>query len=151
MVEKSSNTFHVRRDWRVFVLDDTEDRLRWFREHLPGVTVRTAKSAREAISILEAETFDLVFLDHDLSFMDAGFPDRQFGNGKEVARYLAIKKFAGRVVIHSHADAASVMAKILPQAHRCRFDSLDLAVTDLTGAEPPTPLKSPRSLRAAAR
>jgi CheY-like chemotaxis protein len=129
MVEKSSNAFHVPDHWRVFVLDDTEDRLRWFRQHLPGVTVRTAKTAREGIAILEAESFDLVFLDHDLSFMDAGFPDRQFGNGKEVARYLAIKKFAGQVVIHSHAEVASVMAKILPQAQRCRFDALDLTVT----------------------
>lgn len=122
-------TFHVPAHWRVFVLDDTEDRLRWFRKHLPGVELRWAKTAKLAIEILSTEPFDLVFLDHDLSFMDAGFPERQFGNGKEVARFLAIKKFRGRVVIHSHADAARLMAKILPQASVCRFDALDLAVT----------------------
>ena len=122
-------TFHVPAHWRVFVLDDTEDRLGWFRKQLPGVELRWAKTAAAAIEILASEPFDLVFLDHDLSFMDAGFPERQFGNGKEVARYLAIKKFAGRVVIHSHADAAAVMAKILPQASVCRFDALEIVVT----------------------
>jgi CheY-like chemotaxis protein len=117
-------TFQVPAHWRVFVLDDTQERLDWFRERLPQM--RFAKTAAQAIEILAAEQFDLVFLDHDLSFMDAGFPDRNFGNGKEVARFLAIRKFAGKIVIHSHADAAATMQKILPQAERCRFDQLEI-------------------------
>lgn len=120
-------TFHVPAHWRVFVLDDTEDRLGWFRKHLPGVELRWAKTAKQAIEILASEPFDLVFLDHDLSFMDAGFPERQFGNGKEVARYLAIKKFAGRVVIHSkNEDGVKAMAKILPAATIARFDDFEI-------------------------
>jgi CheY-like chemotaxis protein len=137
-------TFHVPAHWRVFVLDDTEDRLRWFRERVPQM--RCAKTSAAALEILSTEQFDLVFLDHDLSFMDAGFPERQFGNGKEVARYLAYSKFPGKIVIHSHADQAQVMAKILPQAAVCRFDALEIIA-----AEPPVPQKSERSLRAAAR
>lgn len=136
-------TFTVPSHWRVFVLDDTEDRLRWFRERIPQM--RFAKTSQAALEILSTEHFDLIFLDHDLSFMDAGFPERQFGNGKEVARYLAYSKFAGRIVIHSHADQAQAMAKILPQAVVCRFDALEIT------AEPPTPQEKLRSLRAAAR
>jgi CheY-like chemotaxis protein len=117
-------TFHIPAGYKVFVLDDTEDRIRWFRERLPEM--KWAKTAQEAIEILAAETFDMVFLDHDLHWMDAGYPERQFGNGKEVARFLAIRKFAGKIVIHSHADAAEVMQKILPQATRCRFDQLEI-------------------------
>lgn len=118
-------TFHVQTDARVFVLDDTEERLEWFRKHLPGV--RTAKTAKAALEILSAESFDLVFLDHDLSFMDAGFPDRQFDNGKEVARFLAIKKFSGKVVIHSKNDVgAEAMLKALPNATRARFDEFEI-------------------------
>jgi hypothetical protein len=116
--------FTLPKHWRVFVLDDTEDRLSWFRQRVPGF--RYAKTAEQALRILSTEQFDCVFLDHDLSWMDAGFPERQHGNGKEVARYLARTEFAGRVVIHSRADAASVMAKILPQAAVCRFGDFEI-------------------------
>jgi CheY-like chemotaxis protein len=121
--------FEVPQHWRVFVLDDTQDRLLWFRQQLRGVAVlREAKTAAHAIEILSTEQFDLVFLDHDLSFMDAGFPDRLHGNGKEIARYLARTNFAGRIVIHSkNEDGVKVMAKTLPQATIARFDSFEIS------------------------
>lgn len=122
-------TFHVPTDLRVFVLDDTQDRLDWFRKRIPQM--RSAKTSREALEILSTETFDLVFLDHDLSFMDAGFPDRQFGNGKEVARYLAYSKFPGRIVIHSkNEDGVRAMAKVLPQATIARFDEFEITLAE---------------------
>lgn len=118
-------TFHVPAHWRVFVLDDTEDRLRWFRERIPQM--RSATTSAAALEILSKEQFDLVFLDHDLSWVDAGFPEKQFGNGKEVARYLARKKFAGRVVIHSkNEDGVKVMAKILPAATIARYEEFEI-------------------------
>lgn len=118
--------FHVPSHWRVFVLDDTEDRLCWFRKRMPQM--RSAKTAKAAIEILASEEFDMVFLDHDLSFLDAGFPERMHDNGKEVARFLAIRKFAGKIVIHSkNEDGVRVMAKTLPQATIARFDSFDIA------------------------
>lgn len=120
--------FHVPAHWRVFVLDDTQDRLFWFRKRLQGVAqLREAKTADRAIEILSAETFDLVFLDHDLSWEDAGFPDRQHGNGKEIARFLARTGFAGRVVIHSkNEEGVAAMKKILPAATVARFDSFEI-------------------------
>lgn len=125
--------FHVLDAWRVFVLDDTEERLHWFRERLPRM--REAKTAKEAIEILAAEKFDLIFLDHDLSWMDAGFPDRQFDNGKEVARYLAWTSFPGRVVIHSkHEDGVAAMKKLLPQATVARFDEFEIVIESSAGA-----------------
>ncbi len=118
-------TFHIPAGHKVFVLDDTEDRLRWFRERFPEM--KFAKTAQGAIDILAAEQFDMVFLDHDLSFMDAADITRQFGNGKEVARFLAIRKFAGKIVIHSkNEDAVKIMAKILPQATIARFDEFEI-------------------------
>ncbi len=127
MPNREEVIFHVPSHWRVFVLDDTEDRISWFRQRLPQM--RYAKTAQAAVEILSAEKFDLVFLDHDLSWVDAGFPNRQHGNGKEVARYLARTGFAGRIVIHSKADQAEAMAKILPQATLARFGDFDIAVT----------------------
>lgn len=116
--------FHVPANWRVLVLDDTEDRLSWFRQRLPKLCC--AKTAQAAIKMLSSEHFDLVFLDHDLNWMDAGFPNRQFDNGKEVARFLALTKFPGHVVIHSKSDQAQVMAKILPQATVQRFGDFEI-------------------------
>jgi len=123
-------TIQIPANARVFVLDDTVERLYWFRKQFKGkvAAYREATTADRAIEILSDETFDVVFLDHDLHWMDAAEPQRQHGNGKEVARFLAIRHFAGKVVIHSHADAAAAMQKILPQADRCRFDSLDITV-----------------------
>jgi CheY-like chemotaxis protein len=118
-------TFHIPSHWRVFVLDDTEERLCWFRERVPKM--RSAKTAEAAIQILAAEQFDLIFLDHDLSWEDAGFPDRQHGNGKEVARFLARTGFAGRVVIHSkNEDGVRAMARLLPAATIERFGDFDI-------------------------
>jgi CheY-like chemotaxis protein len=110
----------------VFVLDDTDDRISWFRSKLPNV--QFAKTCDEALEILSTQKFDVVFLDHDLTWMDAGFPDRQHGNGKEVARYLARTRFPGKVVIHSRSDQAAAMAKILPRATVIRFGEFDIIV-----------------------
>lgn len=138
-------TFCVPENSRVFVLDDTQDRLNWFRGRLRGIArLRDAKTAKRAIEILSEETFDLVFLDHDLSFMDAGFPERQFDNGKEVARFLAIAKFAGKVVIHSkNEDGVRAMKKVLPGATVARFDEFEISIgepiTSLSTAASPAP------------
>ena len=122
--------FNVPAHWRVFVLDDTQERLFWFREQLRGVAhLRDASTADHALEILSAEPFDLVFLDHDLSWADAGFPDKQHGNGKEIARYLARTGFAGRVVIHSkNEDGVRAMRKLLPAATIARFDEFEITV-----------------------
>ena len=123
--------FTVPAHWRVFVLDDTAQRLEWFRDRLDGLAVyREASTADRALELLSTERFDLVFLDHDLSWMDAGFPDRQHGNGKEVARYLARTKFSGRVVIHSRSEQAAMMAKILPEATVAPFGEFDVTVSE---------------------
>lgn len=132
MLNGEEVTFHVPSHWRVFVLDDTEDRISWFRQRLPEM--RYATTAQAALEILSAERFDLVFLDHDLSWMDAGFPSRLHGNGKEVARFLARTKFAGRIVIHSKSDQAEAMAKILPQATIARFGDFDVTVAQPVAA-----------------
>lgn len=128
--------FHVPAQWRVFVLDDTLDRLFWFRSQLKGVArLRDATTAEHAIAILSSEPFDLVFLDHDLSWEDAADVSRLHGNGKEVARYLARTGFAGRVVIHSkNEDGVALMRKILPAATISRFDDFTIEITQSASA-----------------
>lgn len=117
-------TFNIPRSWPVLVLDDSEDRISWFRQRFHNV--KFAKTSAAAIDLISHHKFKVAFLDHDLHWMDAGFPDRQHGNGKEVARYLAIHAFDGLVVIHSRSEQAEIMARILPQAKVCQFGDFDI-------------------------
>ncbi len=117
-------TFNIPRSWPVLVLDDSEDRISWFRQRLHNV--KFAKTSTAAIDLISQHNVKVAFLDHDLHWMDAGFPNRQHENGKEGARYLAIHAFDGLVVIHSRSEQAEVMGKILPQAKVCQFGDFDI-------------------------
>jgi hypothetical protein len=118
-------TFIVSTAWPVFVLEDTADRIAWFRRQIPQAVIGT--SCNEALRILSEREFKVIFLDHDLSFLDAAYPDRLHHNGKEVARYLARTGFPGVVVIHSkHEAGAKAMKVYLPQASLAPFGTFDV-------------------------
>ena len=96
-----------------------------------------AASCNEALRILFKREFKIVFLDHDLGFLDAAYPDRLHGNGKEIARYLARTTFPGVVVIHSkHEAGANVMKAHLPQATLAPFGKFEIEVSDVFAFEP---------------
>ena len=103
--------FHIPTDWPVLVVEDTEDRISWFRKRMPKAVF--AKNAEAAFRALRQQEFKVVFLDHDLHWMHA---DNSIfkGTGKEVARFLAEKGFQGIVIIHSkHEEGAAAMKSIL--------------------------------------
>ena len=117
-------TFTVQSDWLVLVLEDTAERIAWFRERLPQAVYCTTADA--AIEALTSQTFRVVFLDNDLHWMHADNTIVK-GTGKEVARYLAKTNFPGIVVIHSrHDDAVEVMRRILPRARVARFGEFEI-------------------------
>jgi hypothetical protein len=121
-------TFSIPNAWPVFVLDDSNERIAWFRQRMPQTAY--AKTAGEARFILEENQFKIVFLDHDLGFLDAADPHRLHHNGKEVARYLAMTRFQGIVVIHSlNAVGAKIMHGYLPQARLAPFGTFDIELT----------------------
>jgi Cyclic-phosphate processing Receiver domain len=109
----------------VFILEDDLQRLAWFRQRIPHAVV--AKTSDHALEILKNHRFDTVFLDHDLSEIDAYNPNRLHGNGKEVARFLAWSKFPGRVIIHSVNElGAAVMKSYLKTATVLPFGSFEI-------------------------
>jgi hypothetical protein len=116
--------YTVQPGWAILVLEDTPERIAWFKERVPeAVYVSTAD---DAIRELSAREFRVVFLDHDLHWMHA---DNSIvkGTGKEVALHLAKTNFQGIVVIHSkHEAAVAVMLKILPRAHAARFGEFEI-------------------------
>lgn len=116
--------FTVQSDWAVLVLEDTPERIAWFKERLPRATYVTTADA--AIEALKSQEFRAVFLDHDLHWMHADNTIVK-GTGKEVALHLKKTNFPGVIVIHSkHDEAADVMHKILPHAKRARFEEFEI-------------------------
>lgn len=117
----------IEADWPVLVVEDSLDRVRWFTERIPWVHVAT--TAHDAIRRLDSQHYRAIFLDHDLGFLDAADPTRLHHNGKEVARYLAFKKYEAVIVIHSlNPIGAEAMKKTLPQAHVMPYGTFDVEV-----------------------
>ena len=110
---------------KVFVLEDSPERVAWFRQRVPQATF--ASNAEQALAILDDQKFDVCFLDHDLNFSDVAFPDTRPGSGQRVAHYLAQERFSGIVVIHSVNEAgARAMKSHLPQSHVMPFGTFEL-------------------------
>jgi len=119
-----SKQFHIRADWRVLVVEDSEDRISWFRQRLPNAVF--AKNAETALQALSQQEFKVAFLDHDLHWMHADSTIFK-GTGKEVARYMAQRGFQGIVVIHSrHEEGAAAMKKCLPKARLAPFGTFEI-------------------------
>lgn len=104
---------------KVFVLEDNEERIKWFRSHYPSAMVYT--TAAEAIKWLTVSKssveWDLIFLDHDLggtSYADSNSPL----HGMEVVRWIEQNHpKAKRIIIHSlNYPAAIEMEKRLHEA-----------------------------------
>jgi CheY-like chemotaxis protein len=116
--------FHIPTDWPVLVVEDTEDRISWFRQRLPNAVF--AKCAKDAFRALNQQEFKVIFLDHDLHWMHADNSVFK-GTGKEVARFLAEKDFQGIVIIHSrHEEGAAAMKKYISNARLAPFGSFDI-------------------------
>jgi hypothetical protein len=93
---------------------------------IPKATI--ASTAEDALAILSQGSFDFCFLDHDLCFNDAAFPDRP-GSGERVAHYLAQKGFVGRTVIHSVNEIGAIRMKArLHQAQIAPFGTFEVSV-----------------------
>jgi CheY-like chemotaxis protein len=119
-----SEQFHIRADWRVLVVEDTEDRISWFRQRLPSAVF--AKNAETALRALSQQEFKVAFLDHDLHWMHADNTIFK-GTGKEVARFIAEQGFQGIVVIHSrNEEGAAAMKKYLPKARLAPFGTFEI-------------------------
>lgn len=119
-----SERFYIPTDWPVLVVEDTEDRIAWFRQRLPNAVF--AKNADAAFGALNLYDFKVIFLDHDLHWMHA---DNSIfkGTGKEVARFLAKKGFEGIVIIHSrHEEGAAAMKKYLASARLAPFGTFEI-------------------------
>ena len=102
---------------RILILEDSEERIAAFKRALEGHDVIVCRAVATAIGELYNNTFDFVFLDHDL-----GEGNRA---GSEVAKYLSENPHGEKVVIHSmNPVGQKTMKRMLPDADVIPFSIL---------------------------
>ena len=75
---------------RIFLLEDDERRCAWFENRFKGDMLHISKEVAEAKQLLEANTYDSIFLDHDLKpehYHAEEFDDEH--TGYAIASFLA--------------------------------------------------------------
>lgn len=103
---------------RVFLLDDDVRRHQWFVKRFVGDEIDIAETPTDAIAKLSANSYDAIFLDHDLlpEHYKSSEPDDE-RTGYAVAAWLASHpehQPASTIMVHTrNADAAIRMVEAL--------------------------------------
>lgn len=72
---------------RILILEDDTERHKKFRENLIGHKIVIVTQSNQAIKLLQAEKFEVLFLDHDLG--DQIYVESGLGTGYEVAKWIS--------------------------------------------------------------
>src|SRR5881275_3286610 len=122
----------------VFLLDDDEKRHRWFEKRFNGDDLSIAATVEEAKQLLSENTYDAIFLDHDLlpHHYESNDHDDFENTGFGIAEWLNDRpdlQRAATIIVHTrNADAAIPMVQKLRESGRnveyCAFPMLDLKI-----------------------
>lgn len=108
---------------RILVLDDDTLRHEWFKKRFKGDLIDTAVEPVHAVELLSANSYDVVFLDHDLlpEHYNSDETDDE-RTGYAVARWLASRpdrQAASSIIVHTrNADGALRMVELLRRVGR---------------------------------
>lgn len=115
---------HFRRDpIRVFLLDDDRRRHKWFAVRFKGDHLHMAYNVEQAQKLLSENSYDAIFLDHDLlpEHYGSSEPDDD-RTGYAIALWLAINpqiQRAATILVHTrNADGALRMVEEMRRAGR---------------------------------
>lgn len=108
---------------RVFLLDDDKRRHRWFSARFKGDFVDVADNVKHAQELLSANSYDAIFLDHDLHPEHYNTDSRDDERtGYAIASWLAANpelQAASTILVHTrNADGAMRMVEELRRAGR---------------------------------
>lgn len=108
---------------RLFLLDDDKLRHQWFAKRFSKHQLDIAETPAEAIELLGANTYDLIFLDHDLLPEHYGSKERDDERtGYAVAAWLVAhpeQQATSNIIVHTrNADGAMRMVEALRRAGR---------------------------------
>lgn len=102
---------------RILIVEDSEDRLNWFRYQAIGIPTDIAKTAKEGLEFLSKNEYTQIFLDHDLADhhyvlvfkgLESDVYDEE--TGFAVAKFLAenpTKSPEAQIIVHSLNEYAS--------------------------------------------
>src|SRR5436305_1804413 len=108
---------------RIFLLEDDERRCQWFAKRFKGDQLDIACDVAEAKKLLTTETYDSIFLDHDLMPEHYGSTSNDDERtGYAIASFLASRPDLQRpatIMVHSfNAEGALRMVEALRRAGR---------------------------------
>ena len=122
----------------VMLLDDDRRRHRWFEKRFSGDDLDIAETVDEAKELLAGNSYDAIFLDHDLlpHHYESNDHDDFANTGYAIAEWLqenADLQRASTIIVHTrNADAAISMVEKLRESGRnveyCAFPMLDLKI-----------------------
>jgi len=123
---------------KVLLLDDDSRRHRWFIKRFKGDDLDLAENVQEAKELLAENTYDAIFLDHDLlpHHYDSNDHGDTENTGYAIAEWLNERselQRAATIIVHTrNADAAIPMVLKLRESGRnveyCAFPMLDLKI-----------------------
>lgn len=108
---------------RVFLLDDDRRRHKWFAERFKGDFIDMARNVSQAQQLLGENSYDAIFLDHDLHPEHYNSDDRDDERtGYAVASWLAANpnlQRASTILVHTrNADGAMRMVEEMRRSGR---------------------------------
>jgi CheY-like chemotaxis protein len=114
---------HERHPIRVFLLDDDSRRHKWFAERFKGDFIDMAQNVTQAQQLLEQNSYDAIFLDHDLHPEHYNSLDRDDERtGYAIASWLAANpdmQRASTILVHTrNADGAMRMVEQMRRSGR---------------------------------
>ncbi len=122
----------------IFLLDDDRRRHRWFAKRFDGDDLDIAETVEEAKEFLEENSYDAIFLDHDLlpEHYKSNEHDDFARTGYAIAEWLNENKEVNRaatIIVHTrNADAAIKMVEKLRETGRqveyVPFPMLDIKI-----------------------
>lgn len=79
---------------KILVVDDSSDRMRWFEEMFYDCYVSFCPTVESSLLALKNDTFDFIFLDHDLG---------EKGDGRDITKEMKKENLApyATIIIHS--------------------------------------------------
>lgn len=110
---------------RVLIIEDADERIKWFRETYVNHVLDVTKDVIQAIAWLQQYAYEYIFLDHDLSdqhytILATGINGYDNKTGYEVACYIASQYNTFRnipIIIHSlNPYGIGRMESVLKQA-----------------------------------
>lgn len=122
----------------VFLLDDDKRRHRWFQKRFEGDELYIAETVEQAKELLQENSYDAIFLDHDLlpHHYESNEHDDFASTGYAIAEFLDENRNiqrASTIIVHTrNADAAIRMVEKIRESGRtceyCAFPMLDLKI-----------------------